>query len=96
MKPALHTGWHTVFLAIVALQLPLAPFASATVPLHVLCEQDWSPGPAGAVIVCPALHAEQSTVLSVSHSVPPVPVATAGVPSWQLHTLAAHTLFFNV
>eukprot|EP01047_Picozoa_sp_COSAG01_P117734 COSAG01_NODE_46395_length_400_cov_1.837209_2_plen_46_part_01 len=46
------------------------------------------------MIVCPALHAEQSTVPSFSHSVPPVPVATAGVPSWQLHTLAAHTLFF--
>jgi hypothetical protein len=40
MKPVLHIGWHTVFLAIVALQLPLAPFAIATVPLHVLCEQD--------------------------------------------------------
>ena len=49
------------------------------------------PRAAVAEMVYPVLHAEQSTVLSVSHFVSLVgPVATVGIPFGQVHVLASH------
>ena len=69
------------------------PDATVGVPpgqVHVLAAQVWAlPAAAGSLIVWPRSHVEQSSCLSVSHRVPPVPDATAGVPSGQVHVLAA-------
>jgi hypothetical protein len=47
------------------------------------------PDAAVALIEYPILHAEQSTSPSLSHSVPPLPVATVGVPFGHVQMFAA-------
>ena len=69
---------------MIVFEVALSLFATC-VGVHVFALHVCKPRAAVDEIVYPALHAEQSSVESVSHNDPPLLPATVGVPLGQVH-----------